>query len=101
MLRRAREAETKFVGEQNKLEITKAREMANIETEKFNNMVQAIDSDTISAIATSGPEMQVWIVLYLYEYCMCMCAIVCVRVCGVCLSVYLCCLLYCGDIFVS
>ena len=33
--------------------------MANIETEKFNNMVQAIGSDTNSAIATSGPEMQV------------------------------------------
>ena len=56
---RAREAETKYVGEQNELEITKAREMANIETEKFNNMVRAIGSDTISAIATSGPEMQV------------------------------------------
>ena len=42
--------------------------MATIETEKFNNMVQAIDSDTISAITTSGPEMQVCIV------CVCMCA---------------------------
>ena len=58
-LTRAREAETKYVREQNELEITKAREMATIETEKFNNMVQAIGSDTISAIATSGPEMQV------------------------------------------
>ena len=58
-LTRVREAETKYVREQNELEITKAREMANIETEKFNNMVQAIGSDTISAIATSGPEMQV------------------------------------------
>ena len=55
---RAREAETKYVREQNELEITKAREMASIETEKFNNMVQAIGADTISAIATSGPEMQ-------------------------------------------
>ena len=59
---RAREAETKYVREQNELEITKAREMANIETEKFSYMVQAIGSDTISAIATSGPEMQVCIV---------------------------------------
>jgi len=58
-LTRAREAETKYVREQNELEITKAREMASIETEKFNNMVQAIGADTISAIATSGPEMQV------------------------------------------
>ena len=55
----AREPET---GEQNELVVTKAREMANIKTEKFNNMVQAIGSDTISAIATSSPEMQVCIV---------------------------------------
>ena len=59
-LTRAREAETKYVTEQNELEITKARETANIKTE-FNNMVQANDSDTISAIATSGPEMLVCI----------------------------------------
>ena len=38
-LTRAREAETKYVTEQNELEITKARETANIKTEKFNNMV--------------------------------------------------------------
>ena len=38
--------------------------------QKFNNMVQAIGSDTISAIATSGPEMQV-----------CVCVCVCVRAC--------------------
>ena len=34
--------------EQNELEITKAREMANIEPKKFSNMVQTISSDTIS-----------------------------------------------------
>ena len=33
--------------------------MANIETEKFKNMVDAIGSETIAAIATAGPEMQV------------------------------------------
>ena len=48
------------------LEITKAQEIANIETEKFYNMVQAIGSDIISAIATSGPEMQVCVVVCLY-----------------------------------
>ena len=58
-----------YIKEQNELEITKAREMANIETEKFNNMVQAIGSDTISAIATSGPEMQVCVVCM--HVCMC------------------------------
>ena len=55
----AREAETKFIREQNELEISKAGDMANIETEKFKNMVDAIGSETIAAIATAGPEMQV------------------------------------------
>ena len=56
---RAREAETKFIREQNDLEITKAKEMAGIETEKFKNMVDSIGSDTIASIANAGPEMQV------------------------------------------
>lgn len=58
-LTQAREAETKYLSEQNDLEITKAREMATIEIDKFKNMVGAIGSDTIRAIATAGPEMQV------------------------------------------
>ena len=58
-LTQAREAEMKYIREQNELEISKAREMSDIETGKFNNMVTAIGADTIRAIATSGPEMQV------------------------------------------
>ena len=63
-LTRAREAETKFIREQNDLEITKAKEMAGIETEKFKNMVDSIGSDTIASIANAGPEMQVGMVVY-------------------------------------
>lgn len=55
----AREAETKYVREQNELEINKAKDMSNIETDKFKNMVSAIGADTLRAIATAGPEMQV------------------------------------------
>lgn len=33
--------------------------MAAIETEKFQNMVSSIGADTLQAIATAGPEMQV------------------------------------------
>ncbi|XP_072164009.1 major vault protein [Diadema setosum] len=55
----AREAETKYIREQNTLEVTKAKQMADIDTEKFRNMVQAIGADTIRSIATAGPEMQV------------------------------------------
>ena len=58
-LTQAREAEMKYVKEQNDMEISKAREMADIETGKFNNMVKSIGPNTIQAIATSGPEMQV------------------------------------------
>jgi major vault protein len=58
-LTRAREAETKFIREQNDLEITKSKEMSGIETEKFKNMVDSIGSDTIASIANAGPEMQV------------------------------------------
>lgn len=39
--------------------MSKAKEMAAIETEKFQNMVSSIGADTLQAIATAGPEMQV------------------------------------------
>lgn len=55
----AREAENKFIREQNELEIDKTKEMAAIETHKFKDMVAAIGPDTIASIANSGPEMQV------------------------------------------
>lgn len=58
-LSRAREAEIKYIGEQNELEISKSRELSDIETSKFKNMVDAIGADTIAAISTAGPEMQV------------------------------------------
>ncbi len=58
-LTRAREAETKYVREQNELDIGKAKEMSTIESKKFQEMVDAIGADTIAAIATAGPEMQV------------------------------------------
>jgi major vault protein len=52
-------AEAKYVRDQNEMEISKAREMAEIETTKFKNMVDAIGANTLQAIATAGPEMQV------------------------------------------
>ena len=56
---RAREAEIKYIGEQNELEISKSKELASIDTTKFKNMVAAIGPETIQAVATSGPQMQV------------------------------------------
>ncbi|EDO36139.1 predicted protein [Nematostella vectensis] len=54
-----REAELAYTAEENALEISRAKEMAAIETEKFSNMVNAIGAETIQAIATAGPDMQV------------------------------------------
>lgn len=58
-LTQAREAELKFLKEQNEIEIHKTKDMSTIESEKFKNMVDTVGSDTIRAIATAGPEMQV------------------------------------------
>ncbi|XP_064619697.1 major vault protein-like isoform X1 [Lineus longissimus] len=58
-LTKAREAENKYIREQNELEISKASEMAGIESDKFKNTVNAIGADTIKSIANAGPEMQV------------------------------------------
>ncbi|KAK7478267.1 hypothetical protein BaRGS_00011281 [Batillaria attramentaria] len=55
----AREAELKYVSEQNELELTKVKELSSIETTKFKNMVDAIGTNTLAAIANAGPEMQV------------------------------------------
>ena len=45
--------------EQNELEISKAKEMAAIDTHKFKDQVDAIGPETIAAIANAGPAMQV------------------------------------------
>ena len=60
-----REAETKYIKEQNDLEIVKTRELAAIESGKFKQMVDAIGSGTIQSIATAGPDMQVICCLFL------------------------------------
>ena len=64
-LSKAREAELKYVREQNELKIAKDARLAEIESEKFKNMISAIGTDTIRAIAVAGPEMQVcrWLLL--------------------------------------
>jgi hypothetical protein len=58
-LSHAREAEVVYLREQNELEVTKTRDLAQIETTKFKNIVDAIGSTTLQAIATAGPDMQV------------------------------------------
>ena len=55
----AQEAETKYIKEQNELEILKTRELASIEADKFKQMLNSIGANTIQAIATSGHEIQI------------------------------------------
>ncbi len=55
----AREAEMKYNREQNEIEVEKIRQLCDIEIHKFKDMVSSIGPDTIRAIATAGPEMQV------------------------------------------
>ena len=58
-LTHARDAEMKYLKEQNELEIEKSKEMSEIETNKFKNMVDAIGAQTLLAMATAGPDLQV------------------------------------------
>ncbi len=57
----ARQAELKYVGEKNELEIGKEKQVADIDVHKFQQMVQAIGQGTLQAIATAGPDNQVGI----------------------------------------
>jgi len=58
-LKQARDAETQYLRERNDLEINKTKELSTIEMNKFETMVAAIGPQTLQAIATSGPDMQV------------------------------------------
>jgi len=42
----------------NKLEVDKSQALADIEAEKFKEIVDAISAKTIASIARAGPEMQ-------------------------------------------
>lgn len=55
----AREAELKYVSEQNRMELDKSLELSKIEVSKFKEMVQSIGANTLLAMATAGPDLQV------------------------------------------
>lgn len=58
-LEEARSSELHFSREKNSIEITKTKEMADIETSKFKLMVDAIGPQTLLAMSTAGPDLQV------------------------------------------
>ena len=53
-----KQAELGFQEEMNKLELEKAGQLAEIETNKFKSSVESIGRSTIAAMARAGPEMQ-------------------------------------------
>ena len=58
-LTNAREAELKYIQEQNDMEVSKSREVSKTEVDKFEKIIAAIGTDTIKAISTAGPDHQV------------------------------------------
>jgi major vault protein len=58
-LKARRDAELKYLSEKYELELHKAKQMAEIEIGRFKETVASLGADTIRAIATAGPELQV------------------------------------------
>ena len=58
-LAKAREAELSFIGKRNRMEMERISEESSIEVNKFKQMVEAVGSNTLLAMATAGPDLQV------------------------------------------
>ncbi|XP_013774778.1 major vault protein-like isoform X1 [Limulus polyphemus] len=58
-LTRARQAEIQYLQEQNNLEVKKAEKLADIDIQKFKNVVGSLGQETIRSIAQAGPELEV------------------------------------------
>lgn len=57
-LRAKQAAEVEYIKRNNELELKKARELADIEAQKLAQIMEAIGTDTVVAMAQAGPEMQ-------------------------------------------
>ncbi|KAK5913472.1 hypothetical protein CgunFtcFv8_008001 [Champsocephalus gunnari] len=58
-LTNAREQELNYKKQMDALEVDKQKSMANIESERFSQLVQSLGSDTLKEMARAGPELQV------------------------------------------
>jgi len=58
LMKATQEAEIDYQRQLNKLEITKATALAEIEADKFKAIVDSISTSTLQNIATSGPVLQ-------------------------------------------
>ncbi|XP_034568226.1 major vault protein isoform X1 [Notolabrus celidotus] len=58
-LSKAREQELSYKQQMDGLEVEKQKSLAQIEIERFGQMVQSLGSDTLKEMARAGPELQV------------------------------------------
>ncbi|KAK5855737.1 hypothetical protein PBY51_007383 [Eleginops maclovinus] len=58
-LAHAREQELSYKKQMDTLEVDKQKSLANIESERFSQLVQSLGSDTLKEMARAGPELQV------------------------------------------
>merc|ERR1712115_482098 len=56
--KKRQQAEITHQNQLNELELKKAQKLAQIEADKFAEIVEAIGAETIQQIARAGPEMQ-------------------------------------------
>ncbi len=58
-LAKAREQELSYKKEMDSLEVEKQSRLAQIESERFSQLVGSLGSDTLKEMARAGPELQV------------------------------------------
>nr|XP_046271046.1 major vault protein [Scatophagus argus] len=58
-LAKAREQELNYKKQMDNLEVEKQKSLAQIESERFSQLVESLGSDTLKEMARAGPEMQV------------------------------------------
>lgn len=58
-LSQAREEELSYRKRMDSLEVEKQKQLADIESQRFSQMVSSLGSDTLKDIARAGPELQV------------------------------------------
>eukprot|EP00064_Thunnus_orientalis_P019666 superscaffoldBa00005019_g19792 len=58
-LSKAREQELGYKKEMDRLEVEKQERLAQIESQRFSQLVESLGSDTLKEMARAGPELQV------------------------------------------
>lgn len=58
-LAKAREQELNYKKEMDNLDIEKQERLAQIESQRFSQLMQSLGSETLKEIARAGPELQV------------------------------------------